>query len=84
MGAEVVEGENEIRIDDSFKVKFNLPIDESSFTSDSVKLINKDTEEEIELMIKEGREDGTIEQEEEDIIKRDSNFILEYTYIIYA
>ena len=28
------------------------------------------TEEEIELMIKEGREDGTIEQEEEDIIKR--------------
>ena len=33
---------------------------------------NKDavTEEEIELMIKEGREDGTIEQEEEDIIKR--------------
>lgn len=49
LGAEVVEGENEIRIDDSFKVKFNLPIDESSFTSDSVKLINKDTEEEIEL-----------------------------------
>ncbi len=33
---------------------------------------NKDrvTEEEIELMIKEGREDGTIEQEEEDIIQR--------------
>ena len=33
---------------------------------------NKDavTEEEIELMIKEGIEDGTIEQEEEDIIKR--------------
>ena len=28
------------------------------------------TEEEIELMIKEGREDGTIEKEEEDIIKR--------------
>ena len=28
------------------------------------------TEEEIELMIKEGRQDGTIEQEEEDIIKR--------------
>ena len=28
------------------------------------------TEEEIELMIQEGREDGTIEQEEEDIIKR--------------
>ena len=28
------------------------------------------TEEEIELMIKEGREEGTIEQEEEDIIKR--------------
>ena len=28
------------------------------------------TEEEIQLMIKEGREDGTIEQEEEDIIKR--------------
>ena len=28
------------------------------------------TEEEIELLIKEGREDGTIEQEEEDIIKR--------------
>ena len=28
------------------------------------------TEEEIELLIKEGREDGTIEKEEEDIIKR--------------
>ena len=28
------------------------------------------TEEEIKLMIEEGREDGTIEQEEEDIIKR--------------
>ena len=28
------------------------------------------TEEEIELMIREGREDGTIEKEEEDIIKR--------------
>ncbi len=31
---------------------------------------NTVTEEEITLMIKEGREDGTIEQEEEDIIKR--------------
>ena len=28
------------------------------------------TEEEIELLIEEGREDGTIEKEEEDIIKR--------------
>ena len=46
----------------------------SSFLLWLMRIENKDedlvTEEEIELMIKEGREDGTIEQEEEDIIKR--------------
>ena len=46
----------------------------SSFLLWVLRIENKNddvvTEEEIELMIKEGREDGTIEQEEEDIIKR--------------
>ena len=46
----------------------------SSFLLWLMRIENKDedlvTEEEIELMIKEGREDGTIEKEEEDIIKR--------------
>ncbi len=46
----------------------------SSFLLWLLRIENKNedivTEEEIELMIKEGREDGTIEQEEEDIIKR--------------
>ncbi|WP_407409625.1 hemolysin family protein [Methanobrevibacter sp.] len=46
----------------------------SSFLLWLMRIENKNddlvTEEEIELMIKEGREDGTIEQEEEDIIKR--------------
>ena len=46
----------------------------SSFLLWLMRIENNDedlvTEEEIELMIKEGREDGTIEQEEEDIIKR--------------
>lgn len=46
----------------------------SSFLLWVMRIENKNddivTEEEIELMIKEGREDGTIEQEEEDIIKR--------------
>lgn len=46
----------------------------SSFLLWLMRIENKEedivTEEEIELMIKEGREDGTIEQEEEDIIKR--------------
>ena len=49
LGAIEVEGENEIRVDDSFKVKFDLPIDESTFTPDSVKLLNKDTNEEVAL-----------------------------------
>ncbi|MDO5814537.1 MAG: hemolysin family protein [Methanobrevibacter sp.] len=46
----------------------------SSFLLWLLRIENKNddvvTEEEIELMIKEGREDGTIEKEEEDIIKR--------------
>ncbi|WP_405308142.1 hemolysin family protein, partial [Methanobrevibacter sp.] len=46
----------------------------SSFLLWVLRIENKNddvvTEEEIELMIKEGREHGTIEQEEEDIIKR--------------
>ncbi len=46
----------------------------SSFLLWLMRIENKNndivTEEEIELMIQEGREDGTIEQEEEDIIKR--------------
>lgn len=46
----------------------------SSFLLWVLRIENKNdeivTEEEIELMIKEGREDGTIEKEEEDIIKR--------------
>lgn len=46
----------------------------SSFLLWALRIENKNdslvTEEEIELMIQEGREDGTIEQEEEDIIKR--------------
>ena len=46
----------------------------SSFLLWAMRIENKNdeavTEEEIELMIKEGREEGTIEQEEEDIIKR--------------
>ena len=46
----------------------------SSFLLWLMRIENKEedivTEEEIELMIKEGREDGTIEKEEEDIIKR--------------
>ena len=46
----------------------------SSFLLWAMRIENKNddvvTEEEIELMIKEGREDGTIEQEEEAIIKR--------------
>ena len=46
----------------------------SSFLLWLMRIENKNddivTEEEIELMIKEGREDGTIEKEEEDIIKR--------------
>lgn len=46
----------------------------SSFLLWVMRIENKNddlvTEEEIELMIKEGREDGTIEKEEEDIIKR--------------
>ena len=46
----------------------------SSFLLWVMRIENNDedivTEEEIELMIREGREDGTIEQEEEDIIKR--------------
>jgi putative hemolysin len=46
----------------------------SSFLLWILRIENKNdnlvTEEEIELMIKEGIEDGTIEQEEEDIIKR--------------
>ena len=46
----------------------------SSFLLWVMRIENKNddvvTEEEIELMIKEGREDGTIEQEEEAIIKR--------------
>lgn len=46
----------------------------SSFLLWVLRIENKNdnlvTEEEIELMIKEGIEDGTIEQEEEDIIKR--------------
>jgi len=46
----------------------------SSFLLWVLRIENKNddlvTEEEIELMIREGREDGTIEKEEEDIIKR--------------
>lgn len=46
----------------------------SSFLLWLMRIENKNndlvTEEEIELMIQEGREDGTIEKEEEDIIKR--------------
>ncbi len=59
--------------------KISLPVSfilakSSSFLLWLMRIENRNddivTEEEIELMIKEGREDGTIEQEEEDIIKR--------------
>jgi len=49
LGTTEVEGKNEIRIDDSFDVKFNFPMDESSFTPDSVKMVNDDTDEEVAL-----------------------------------
>jgi putative hemolysin len=59
--------------------KISLPVSlilakSSSFLLWLMRIENRNddtvTEEEITLMIKEGREDGTIEQEEEDIIKR--------------
>lgn len=47
LGATDVEGVNEIRLDDSFNVKFNLPIDAETLTTETVKLINTDTDEEV-------------------------------------
>ena len=60
----------ELKIEDKLKLNAKVSFNEEKGEIFIYRYYDVVTEEEIELMIKEGREDGTIEKEEEDIIKR--------------